>query len=366
MKSCYRIGIIGFSHMHIVEHVRYFLKQKERFHWIGGALSVPLDLSHGIVPFTQSGNLEACRELGVIPALWEDYRELLEEKPDLILLGSGNGQHADIICDIVSRGIHVLADKPLAYTLEDARRMQNASRQGGGEVITNWPSAWKPSFHLSRQLVREGAIGEVFRFSFHNPDSLGPYCHGGPQEPEQQAKQWWFRKEEGGGSLIDYCGYGCNLWMEFTGQLPQTVFAQSQNVSHPFAPVEDYAVLTLKGSSAIGIIEGSWASFCSGSPTGPLVWGTKGAISTEYAGGHFEVQLYQDALSPKPTKVFFPDETILPQGRTSIEEEVLRFLDTGEPVLPELSLERNLQLAAILEAAAQSVASGKAEAISIP
>lgn len=36
MKRQYRIGIAGFEHMHIVEHVEYFLRKKERFLWIGG------------------------------------------------------------------------------------------------------------------------------------------------------------------------------------------------------------------------------------------------------------------------------------------------------------------------------------------
>ncbi len=360
MKT-YRIGIVGFSHMHIVEHVRYFLKQKHRFLWIGGGLTVPPDPEEEIIPFVHSGNLDACRKLGVIPRLWEDYRDLLDQKPDLILLGCANGQHTSVICEIVRRGIHVLADKPLAYTLEDALKMQQASQDGGGTIITNWPTAWKPSLFLGRKLVQEGAIGQIFRFSFHNPDSLGPFSHGGPQGP-REAEEWWYQKAQGGGSLIDYCGYGCNLWMDFMGKLPDTVFAQSQNVTHPFSEVEDYAALILKTRGSLGILEGTWTTFCSGSPTGPVLWGTKGAIAIEYAG-KFEVKLFLDKFSKEPTQVFSPDLSILPEGRRSIEEEVLRFLDTGQPVLDALALPRNLEIAAILEAAQTSVQTRQAEAV---
>ncbi len=359
MEKIYKVGIIGFSHLHIVEHVQYFLKQRHRFQWIGGGLTVAPDPPGENIPFLHSGNLRACRDLGVIPTLWEDYRELLDQKPDLILLGCGNGQHREVVCEIVSRGIHVLVDKPLAYTLADAKAMEEASLHGGGAVITNWPSAWKPSFHLGRQLVREGTIGDVFRFSFHNPDSMLTFS----QDPARMAQEWWFQPSQGGGSLIDYCGYGCNLWLEFLEQMPDTVFAQSQNVCHPFCNVEDYAVLTLKNSRSIGIIEGSWANLCSGSPTGPILWGTKGAIAMEYARSHFEVQVFTEPYNIRPTQVHRPDTSVLPAGRTSIEEEVLRFLDTGAPVLPALSLKRNLEIAAILEAAGKSVRSGKAEAV---
>lgn len=362
MKKRYRVGIVGFSHMHIVEHVQYFLKVKERIEWIGAAPVRSLEESQTEAPLTRKSNLEACRKLGVVPVLYEDYRKLLEEKPDLILLGCENALHTEVVCEIVRRGIHVLVDKPLAYSLESADRMREASLSGGGEIITNWPTTWKPSIRLGRELVEEGAIGEVFRFHFHNPDSLGPFSHGSGMNEKEYAQEWWYQKKMGGGSLIDYCGYGCNLALDFFKKRPETVSCFLQNVCHPYSDTEDYAALTIKFPDAVGILEGVWSTFASGTPTGPTVWGTEGALEINYAG-EFCVKLFQEKFAVKPTRIFRPDTSVLPKGRSSIEEEVLHYLDTGLPLQETLSLKRNLEIAAILQAAEKAAKSRRVESI---
>ena len=47
-----------------------------------------------------------------------------------------------VISEIVSLGIHVIVEKPMAYCVEDAMAIARASKIGGGSVITNWPTAW--------------------------------------------------------------------------------------------------------------------------------------------------------------------------------------------------------------------------------
>ncbi len=194
MKRQYRIGIAGFEHMHIVEHVEYFLRKKERFLWIGGVETAFGRNSIEDAPFTAGQNLKKCMELGVLPHMYENWEQLIREKPDLVLIGSENSMHTSLVCALVEKGIHVLVDKPLAYKLEDARKMKEASERGGGVIITNWPIAWKPSVRFGEEVIRSGALGEVLRIHFHNPDSLGPFCHGENVSEEQQAGNGGFRR----------------------------------------------------------------------------------------------------------------------------------------------------------------------------
>ncbi len=365
MKDRYRVGIIGFAHMHIVEHVQYFLRKKERIQWIGAAPAAPLLESGRALPLTRGDNLERCRQLGAVPRLYGDYHELLMQKPDLILLGCENYLHTKVVCDTVELGIHVLVDKPLAYTLSQAEEMKRASIRGGGEIITNWPVAWKPSVRLGKRLLEQGAVGEPLRISFHNPDSLGPFCHGPEMKEEDQAKEWWYQKEKGGGSLVDYCCYGCSLLLEYMEKRPKEVFAITKNFLHPYSNAEDYAGIVLDFGDAVGWIEGSWSLYASGTPTGPVVWGTKGAIVVDYANG-FRVDLYRNKFSGTPAASYRPDASYMIPGRSVIEEEVLHFLDTGEPVQKALGLERNMEIAALLESADKSAASGRMEPVIYP
>lgn len=361
MKKQYRVGIVGFEHMHIVEHVQYLLKKKDRFIWVGGAKTSPERCGQSDLPMSAEDNLRRCQELGVIPTLYDDYRELFLEKPDIVIIGSENSMHMPIVCEFVKQGIHVLVDKPLAYTMEDAKRMLQASQNGGGQIITNWPIAWKSSVRLGKKLLSEGAVGEVLRIHFHNPDSLGPFCHVEGITDDQQKNEWWYQKACGGGSLIDYCSYGCNVLIEYMEKKPNKVFAVTKNFVHPYSEVEDYAGLMLQFDSAVGWIEGSWSTYSSGIPTGPVVWGTKGALIVDYSNG-FQVDLYQERFSRVPTHSFCQEDECVPRS-TSIEEEVLHVLDTSEAVLPMLGLQRNLEIAAILEAAIKSSESKKMEEI---
>ena len=54
-----------------------------------------------------------------------------------------------------------------------------------------------------------------------------------------------FQKECGGGSLIDYCCYGCSLLLEYLHKRPEQVFAVTKNFSSSFGDAEDYAGLLL-------------------------------------------------------------------------------------------------------------------------
>ena len=51
--------------------------------------------------------------------------------------------HADVVELCVPRGIHVMVEKPMAATLEQADRMLTAARKAGTVLMVNWPTAWE-------------------------------------------------------------------------------------------------------------------------------------------------------------------------------------------------------------------------------
>ncbi len=138
--------------------------------------------------------------------------------------------------------------------------------------------------------------------------------------------------------------------------------AVTKNFLHPFGDAEDYAGLLLNFDQAVGLLEGTWSTYASGSPTGPVVWGTKGAMVVDY-GKESRVDLYQEQFSKTPSHSYTQMENQNLDGRQSIEEEVLHFLDTGKNLLPMLEFRRNMEVAAILEAAIHSAKSQKMETI---
>ena len=220
----YRIGLVGFAHMHVLGQIKPFLSMPERVEWIGASDIKPMVESEYFESSSRSMNLKLCQEQCGFTRVFEDYRDLLDLKPDLVLVNCENAFHGIIIPEILMRGIHVVVEKPLAYSTEHAMAIARASRIGKADCMINWPTTWQASVRLGQKLVSEGVVGKVYRFQFRNPDSLGPFSYGQVMTDRQLGKEWWHQEAAGGGSLLDYCCYGTILSNWYLGEKPQGVY----------------------------------------------------------------------------------------------------------------------------------------------
>jgi len=351
------IGVIGLAQMHIVGMTESFLALPERFAPMGFAdSSTPLS-PVSTEPGTRRGTRAALLRKCPFPREYADPLELLDDQPDLVLVAAENSLHAQICCEALSRGIHVIVEKPMALSLGEARRMAAASRLHKALLWVNWPTAWFPAFRTAQRLAEQGAAGVPLRFAYTNAESLGPFSYGQNLSSLEKAQEWWYRRELGGGAMIDYLGYGCNLSRWFLGEKAVAAFASSWNFLTDFADVEDHATLVLRFRRAQALIEGTWATLSAGHiPSGPVVYGDRGTLVTDKKAG--SVQLFTERFQGAPTRVFEPEP--LAEGRRDLAHEYLHFLDTGEEH-PALGLEVNLDAMAALDAALRSASSGKLE-----
>ncbi len=360
----YRIGLVGFAHMHVLDQIKPFLAMPERVEWIGAADIEPMVESEYFESSSRSMNLELCKQQCGFEKVYEDYKQLLDQKPDLVLVNCENAFHGTVIPEILMRGIHVVVEKPLAYSTAHAMAIERASRIGGAQCMINWPSTWQASMRLGQKLVSEGVIGKVYRFQFRNPDSMGPFSYGQVMTDRQLGKEWWHQEAAGGGSMLDYCCYGTILSNWYLGQEPQGVYGLKANFNHRFGDAEDYASLMVRYPEAVSILEGTWNTISSGYPSGPIVWGEKGALIVENGGEHGalpNVCVYHDRYSTTPNEVYSSGDYPLPAGREDLAKEVFHHLETGEPIHYTMDLKNNLWSAAMLDAGLRSSRSLKME-----
>lgn len=121
-----------------------------------------------------------------------DLQSALKADVDGVVIASPSGLHADQAVAALEAGRAVFCQKPLGRTAEEARRVVNASRRADRPLGVDMAYRWAEAFRGARELVRQGALGEVFagRLAFHNaygPDNA--WCH----DPARA----------GGGCLID-------------------------------------------------------------------------------------------------------------------------------------------------------------------
>ena len=109
----------------------------------------------------------------------------------------------------------------------DADRMIAAVQKTGKLLAINWPLAWYRSHNTTKRLIDEGVIGDVIEVHFYD-GNRGPLYHLADKvevsDEEVQAgkpNSWFYKKAAGGGSLLDYVGYGVTLGSWFmNGEKP--------------------------------------------------------------------------------------------------------------------------------------------------
>ncbi|MBI3948038.1 MAG: Gfo/Idh/MocA family oxidoreductase [Armatimonadetes bacterium] len=126
--------------------------------------------------------------------------------------------HAPVAVAAASRGLHVLCEKPMARTLEQARQMIKAARESGVVLMIGQVLRFnQPSLAFARA-IQEGAIGRPVLWRIVTAGA-------GPSSP------WYLEHEQGGGPLMDGAIHNYDL-ARYTFGEPRSVYA----VGHHFRP----------------------------------------------------------------------------------------------------------------------------------
>lgn len=370
MGKRYRVGVIGFAHMHINELIAKFAELPQ-VEWVACADSRPLPPDSPTIAGTRKANLQRALERVGIPRAYDDYREMLaRERFDIILFCPENARSGEVAAAIAAQGAHMMTEKPMAASLPEALAMAKAARNAGVTLATNWPITWSPAMRKAKELIDSGAIGAIRQIKWRNGASLGPLAHGswhpgetvveGVLTDEELSREWWYQKREGGGALLDYCCYGACIATWLLGEQALEASAMTANLASFFGDVDDNAVVALRFPGSTAILEGSWTTFHSGVPSGTVVYGSRGTLVVSSG----EARLYTDRDRSAATAIFPGDP--LPEGRETVAKEFIHHLETGEPLHPTLDLPVNLRAMAILDAAVRSSEDGRRVAVTDP
>lgn len=246
---------INFDHMHMGDLLRQ-VSEHPRAEIVGISDEQPARMAG------------AAGEFRIPPQrVFTDYRECLTTtKPDVVILCPATAQHAAWSEKVAPFGTHVLMEKPFAATLREADRMIAAVKKTGKQLVINWPLRWYPSHATAKRLVDEGVIGEVIEVHYYD-GNRGPLRHVADKlvVPElianrQKAKSWWYKKASGGGSLLDYLGYGTTLGTWFLdGRKPVEVSAM---VDRPKGlEVDEHSIVMARYEFGLSKFETRWGTF---------------------------------------------------------------------------------------------------------
>jgi len=350
MAKTYRVGVIGFAHMHVTWLMDAF-HALPNVEWVACADTIPTVATLSDAPMTRVANLRYAQETIGIERVYEEYEEMLEQEEfDIIIACPENARHGEVTEAAAAAGAHVLVEKPPAASYAEALRMARAAQREEVTLCINWPTTWSPAWRLAKRMVEANEIGEVFQVKWR-AGSLGPLKD---LSEEEKGAEWWHHAREGGGALLDYTCYGANLSRWIIGEPAVAVTGLAANFASPYGDADDNAALLVRYPSAMAILEATWSCVHHGVSATAVIYGSRGTLAMEREG----VRLFRDSGSgtlrhPEP----------LPENRNNVAKELLLHLETGEPLHETLTLRHNLEAMAILEAGIRSVQSGKLELV---
>jgi predicted dehydrogenase len=367
MSKKYRVGIIGFAHMHI-NNVASLYAQHPQVELVACADTVPDKPELREAPYTRAWNIKnALTNIGV-PKAYDDYHEMLEkERFDIIICCSENAKHPDVVEACAAAGANVCIEKPMAMSLSHALRMVRACQAAGTTMLINWPLTWSPSARKAKDLIDEGIISRVLEVKWR-AGHTGPLgsgaAHAGVSETAdamtgaERGATWWHQAAAGGGALLDFSCYGAMVSRWYIDEPAVAAIGMKANLDSQWGDADDNGAMIVRFPSAMALLEGSWTTWHHGVPTGPIVYGTTGTLVVESRDGKPVVRLER---GHGQTTIY--ESEPLPEGRQQVPGEFIHHLETGEPLHPTLEMMFNLEVMAILDAGVRSAESGKLETV---
>jgi predicted dehydrogenase len=274
----FRIAGINFDHMHMGDLLRQ-------------AHECPEAEIVGISDEQPERMDDAIAKLG-IPAdrVFTDFRKCLETtKPDLVVLCPATAHHAKWVKLVAPFRTHILVEKPFAATLAQADAMIAAVAATKKQLIINWPLRWYSSHVTAKRLIDEGRIGKVIEVHYYD-GNRGPLWHTADKietapTASRKAKSWFYKAAAGGGSLLDYLGYGTTLGTWFMdGRAPIDITAA---VDKPRGlEVDEHSIVIARYETGLSKFETRWGTFTDPWRLQPqpkcgfVLVGTKGTIAS--------------------------------------------------------------------------------------
>lgn len=182
---------------------------------------------------------------------YTDYKEMLAvEKPVLVGIATESGIHAEIALYCIERGIHVIIEKPMAMSMEDADMIVAAAQTYHVKVCACHQNRFNPAVQATRKALEEGRFGRLSHGSIH--------VRWNRNKGYYDQAPWRGTWAQDGGCMMNQCIHGVDLLRWMMGDEVVEVYAQTAQQFHDYLECEDVGMAVVKfANGAIGTIEGT-------------------------------------------------------------------------------------------------------------
>ena len=176
---------------------------------------------------------------------YDDLGEMLAlERPDVVHVLTPPASHAALAVQCLKARAHVLVEKPMALTLEEADRMVAAARETGRVLSVDHNRLFSPASLEARRSLEAGEMGELVSVEFFQGYGLPPGV------PASWLQNQWFAKLPGG-LIQDLAPHGLSFLLAFLGSPKRVSVLAKSSGKMPLAPADEVRVI-MAGERILG------------------------------------------------------------------------------------------------------------------
>lgn len=254
-----RVAVIGCGSISIHRHVPEYAARPD------------VEIVAFVDPVTERAQRLADKYGGKVYA---DHKEMLAaEKPDAVSVCTPNAYHAPISIDAANAGAHVLCEKPMAVSADEADAMIEAAKRNGVKLMIGHNQRFMPPHVKAKEILKTGKLGKVltFRTSFGHP---------GPESWSIEGKGGWFFQKPKAyvGAMGDLGVHKADLIRWLLEDEVEDIAAFVGTLHKEDTDVDDNAVCVVRmKSGTIGTLVASW-TYYRGEDNSTVLWCENGVM----------------------------------------------------------------------------------------
>jgi predicted dehydrogenase len=220
---------------------------------------------------------------------YTDASEMIENESDvdIVSICSPNGLHSVHTLLALKKGKHVLCEKPLCLSLEDAYEMRDTTISYHKKLFVVKQNRYNPPVKAVKELISSGKLGKITSFQIN--------CFWNRPEAYYTTSNWKGTIKLDGGALFTQFSHFVDLLYWFLGDV-QDVSAKTENIQHPYIETEDTGMALLKmNNGAIGTLNYTVNAFKQNMEGSITLFGEKGTV--KIGGQYLNTLEYKQLLN---------------------------------------------------------------------
>lgn len=246
-----------------------------------------------------------------------DYRDMAvreaarEDGIDAVVIATPPGLHKDVAIAFLNAGIHVICEKPLTRTVEEAEELAAAVKASGKVFVLTHCYSGFPMVRHARDLVASGALGQIRMIDMEFAGGAA----GVAEEPENPALRHWRFRPAGGKEMIlgEVGSHAYHMMRYVSGMSPSRLSARMQTFA-PRREVFDNAYLDFDFES--GAVGRLWSSY--------MATGTQHGLAMRIYGDKAGLEWREEDAEYLRFRPLNGPETLLRSGQDDTSELVSR------------------------------------------